>query len=503
MRRAEMDMLMDQTANRKAAPSAAAPALSDREKNVIIAGVLLSMLLAALDQTIVAPAMPTIGASLGDAHYLPWIVTGYLLTATAIAPLYGKISDIHGRRVTIHAAILIFLAGSIISALAPNMLALIAGRAVQGLGGGGLFAMSQTVIGDLVPPRERARYAAWISGTWAVASVAGPLLGGAFAEHMHWSLIFWINLPLGLFAMAIINTPLKKLPPAARRHTIDGWGALLLIAATGLLLLALNWGGSAYAWTSPEILGLLAGFAVLTAAFTLRLMMAAEPLIGIEVLANRIVLTGALAVFMLQASNVGLTVYLPVYLQSWLGLTAGESGIALLGLMLGTVAGATTSGRLIPRFAHYKRIALYGTAFAGICLVALALVAGSRSLLLIEALTALIGFGSGTTFPVSTVSVQNAVDRAHLGVATGVLTFLRSLGAALGVAALGAVALGYGLPLAGEGSAAVAETIESATPFTIIFLAAAAMILCSFLMLALMPEKPLRGGAPADAPVLE
>src|SRR5690606_5721459 len=188
-RRAEMDMSMDQTANRKAAPSAAAPALSDREKNVIIAGVLLSMLLAALDQTIVAPAMPTIGASLGDAHYLPWIVTGYLLTATAIAPLYGKISDIHGRRVTIHAAILIFLAGSIISALAPNMLALIAGRAVQGLGGGGLFAMSQTVIGDLVPPRERARYAAWISGTWAVASVAGPLLGGAFAEHMHWSLI--------------------------------------------------------------------------------------------------------------------------------------------------------------------------------------------------------------------------------------------------------------------------------------------------------------------------
>src|SRR5690606_35313259 len=219
-----------------------------------------------------APAMPTIGAALGDAHYLPWIVTGYLLTATAIAPLYGKISDIHGRRVTIHAAILIFLAGSIISALAPNMLALIAGRAVQGLGGGGLFAMSQTVIGDLVPPRERARYAAWIAGTWAVASVAGPLLGGSFAEHLHWSLIFWINVPLGLAAMAIINNPLKKLPVAAKLHSIDTLGALLLIVATALLLLALNWGGSAYSWMSAEILGLLAVSAIFWTAFAFRLL---------------------------------------------------------------------------------------------------------------------------------------------------------------------------------------------------------------------------------------
>jgi EmrB/QacA subfamily drug resistance transporter len=493
---------MDQAVDRKAAPSAAAPRLTEREKNVIIGGVLLSMLLAALDQTIVAPAMPTIGAALGDAQYLPWIVTGYLLTATAIAPLYGKISDVYGRRPTIHAAILIFLAGSVISALAPNMPVLIIGRAVQGLGGGGLFALSQTVIGDLVPPRERARYAAWISGTWAVASIAGPLLGGAFAEHLHWSLIFWINLPLGLLAMAIINNPLKKLPVAAKKHRIDGWGALLLIAATALLLLALNWGGSTYAWTSPEIFGLLAGSAVFWAAFTLRLLRASEPLISLEVLANRIVLTGALAVFMLQASNVGLSVYLPVYLQSYLGLTAGESGIALLGLLLGTVAGASTSGKLIPRFFHYKRIALLGTASASIGLVALAFLADTSSLVPIEILTALIGFGSGTTFPVSTVSVQNAVDRMHLGVATGLLTFLRSLGAALGVAVLGAVALGYGLPLAGE--AGMAGTAKAAAaPFATIFFVAAGMLAASFVMLALMPEKPLRGGAPVDAPTPE
>ena len=318
---------MDKAVNENIMPGFAPPPLTEREKNVIIAGVLLSMLLAALDQTIVAPAMPTIAGALGHAEYLPWIVTGYLLTATAMAPLYGKISDIYGRRPTIHAAVLIFLAGSLISAMAPNMLVLIIGRAVQGLGGGGLFTLTQTVIGDLVPPFERARYAAWISGTWAVASIAGPLLGGTFAEHLHWSLIFWINVPLGILAaMAIINNPLKKLPIVARNHRIDGWGALLLVIATSLLLLALNWGGSEYPWGSPEILGLLACSGAFWAALALRLMRAVEPLISLEVLGNPIVLAGTLSMFLLQAANVGMTVYLPVYLESVLGLVGQRFG---------------------------------------------------------------------------------------------------------------------------------------------------------------------------------
>ncbi len=350
---------MDQAVGKQAMVQSASP-VSESEKNAIIGGVLLSMLLAALDQTIVAPAMPTIARALGHAEYLPWIVTGYLLTATAVAPLYGKISDVLGRRPTIYAAILIFLAGSLVSALAPNMLVLVVGRAIQGAGGGGLFALAQIVIGDLVPPRERAKYAAWISGTWAVASVAGPLLGGTFAEHLHWSLIFWINLPLGFLAMAIINNPLKKLPIVAKHHRIDGLGAVLLIVATALLLLALNWGGSTYAWISPEILGLVACSAIFWAAFALRLMRAAEPLVSLEVLGNRIVLTGTLSMFLLQAASVGLSVYLPVYLQSIIGLSVSESGTAMLGLLLGTVAGATFSGQAIPRFVHYKRIALIG-----------------------------------------------------------------------------------------------------------------------------------------------
>ncbi|MBZ9897224.1 MFS transporter [Mesorhizobium sp. BR1-1-6] len=489
---------MDQAVDKQAVAAASAP-LTESEKNAIIGGVLLSMLLAALDQTIVAPAMPTIARALGHAEYLPWIVTGYLLTATAMAPLYGKISDVYGRRPTVYGAILIFLAGSLVSAMAPNMFVLVIGRAIQGAGGGGLFALAQTVIGDLVPPRERARYAAWISGTWAVASIAGPLLGGTFAEHLHWSLIFWINIPLGILAMAIINKPLRKLPVAARRHRIDGLGALLLVAATALLLLALNWGGSEYPWLSTEILGLIASSLVLWGAFALRLLRATEPLISLEVLSNPIVLAGTLSMFLLQAANIGLSVYLPVYLQSVIGLSASESGTALLGLMLGTVAGATFSGRTIPRFVHYKRIAIFGLAFAVLCLGVLSLVAGHASLLVVEILTTCVGLGSGTTFPVATVSVQNAVDPRHLGVATGVLTFLRSLGSALGVAILGAVALGNGLPLAGEGAQATGAGAEAAA-FGLIFVAAVVMLVMALLTLSLMPEKPLRGHP--EAPVL-
>lgn len=490
---------MDQTVSKPGA--AQGGTLSESEKNAIIGGVLLSMLLAALDQTIVAPAMPTIAEALGHAQYLPWIVTAYLLTATAMAPLYGKISDVHGRRPTLYAAILIFLAGSLVAALAPNMLVLIIGRAIQGLGGGGLFALAQTVIGDLVPPKERARYAAWISGTWAVASIAGPLLGGTFAEHLHWSLIFWINLPLGILAMAIINKPLKKLPVAAHRHSIDWLGATLLVIATSLLLLALNWGGGTYPWVSPQILGLFVVSAAVWALFAVRLVKAVEPLISLDVLGNSIVLAGTVALFLLQAANVGLSVYLPVYLQAHLGLTASESGMSMLGILLGTVAGATTSGRLIPRFVHYKRLALIGVGFGIVTLAVLAFVAGSASLLLVVLLTTCVGYGAGTTFPVATVSVQNAVERTHLGVATGVLTFMRSLGGALGVALLGAAGVAYGLPLMGEGVQSHAQ-LSSAVPFAAIFFVSVALLVATLLALAAMPEKPLRGRSEAETPMI-
>ena len=472
-----------------------APPISEREKNVIIGGVLLSMLLAALDQAIVAPALPTIGGALGHAEYLPWIVTAYLLTATAMAPLYGKISDIHGRRPTIYAAIVIFLAGSVVSALSVNMFMLIAGRAIQGIGGGGLFALTQTVIGDLVPPRERAGYSAWISGTWAVASVAGPLLGGYFAGHLDWSLIFWINLPLGAFTMVILNNPLKKLSVAARHHRLDAPGAILLVAATAVLLLALNWGGSTYPWLSAPIGGLIALSLIVWAVLFWWLLRTAEPLISLEVLVNPVVRTATIVLFIVQAVSIGLSVYLPIYMQLFLHLSVADSGTALLGLMLGTVAGAMGSGWLVAHVTHYKRIALIGLLLGTACLGALTLVLHHPSLLAVEILTIGAGIGLGTSLPIATVSVQNAVDRVHLGVATGLMTFMRSLGGAMGVAAFGAIALGYGLPLGREGTGTAMAGIGSPTAFGVMFLSGAACVFVSFLIFVLMPEKPLQGRA--------
>lgn len=480
-------------------PPQPAAAISESDKNAIIMGVLVAMLLAALDQMIVAPAMPTIGAALGDAVYLPWIVTAYLITATAMAPLYGKFSDIYGRRAAIATAIAIFLAGSLISALAPSMLMLIIGRAVQGLGGGGLIALAQTVIGDLVPPRERARYIAWISGTWATASVAGPVLGGYFAEHLHWSLIFWINFPLGLIALVVMNGPLKKLAIPHRRHRIDIAAALLLIAATSLLMLALNWGGHTYPWLSPPIIGLIGASIILWALFGWRLVRAEEPLISLKALGNPIVLAAGCASFMGQFGFVGMSVYMPVYLQQVLGLQVDTSGLALMGLLLGTVVGANTAGRLMMRITHYKRVAIVGTIGSALCFAALGWTVDSRSFLLSEALMFGAGIGCGTLFPTLTISVQNAVGMSHLGVATGVNVFLRSLGGAIGVAAMGAVALAYGLPLAREGGASAPGAAAAADAFGMIFYAASASMVAALVAVALMEEKPLQGRADREA----
>jgi EmrB/QacA subfamily drug resistance transporter len=423
--------------------------MTDRDRSTLMIGILTTMLLAALDQSIVTPAMPTIGGDLGDSHYLPWIVTAYLLAATSVAPLYGKVSDIHGRRGTLYVALGLFLLGSLSAALAPNIFVLIGARAIQGLGGGGIFALSQTIIGDMFPPRERAKYVAWIAAMWAVAGIAGPILGGTLTEY-YWPLIFWINLPLGALAIAIINKPIKKLPRISRPHQLDILGAMLLVAATSVLLLMLNWGGSIYPWSSVEILSLAAISFVFWVLFGLRMWRAIEPLVSIEVLSNRIVLMASSAMFLVQAANVGLTVYLPVYAQAYLGLSPARSGYALLGFLLGTVVGATIAGRLVPRVNKIKFIAACGATLTGIAFVATGALAAQTSLVTLEVLLILIGVSMGLCFPVTTISVQNGVDQMHLGVATGTLTFLRSLGSAIGVAVLGAIALGHGIPLGAE-----------------------------------------------------
>jgi EmrB/QacA subfamily drug resistance transporter len=462
----------------------------------IIVGVLLAMFLAALDQTIVAPALPTIGSSLGNAEYLSWIVTAYLLTATAVTPLYGKLADIKGRRPVIVGAIAIFVAGSIISALARSMLMLIIGRAIQGIGGGGLGALAMTVIGDVVAPRERGQYQGYISGMWGIASLAGPIVGGFLAHKLHWSMIFWINLPLAGLAIAVLNNPLKKLPPVRNQHRLDLLGASLVILATTSLMLMLTWGGSRYAWMSPQILGLAAVSVAFWVVFGLRIRHCDEPILPTEVLKNPVVATAATSNFFSMGVNLGLGVYIPLYLQGVRHLDPSSAGLSLVPLMASMVCGAAFSGWMTARLKHYKRVALIGVTTASLSLFALAAWANVLPYLWLEAVLMVSGAGIGTSFPLAIICVQNAVDPAHLGVATGAVTFLRSLGGAMGVSILGAVFLGYGFAQKAEAAKGFSDLgPQAGAAFGAIFLTAGIGLVIADLFLVLMEEKPLRGGA--------
>jgi EmrB/QacA subfamily drug resistance transporter len=460
----------------------------------IVVGVLLAMFLAALDQTIVAPALPTIGSSLGNAEYLSWIVTAYLLTATAVTPLYGKLADIRGRRPVIFGAIGIFVAGSIISALARSMLTLIIGRAIQGIGGGGLGALAMTVIGDVVAPRERGQYQGYISGMWGIASLAGPVVGGFLTHKLHWSMIFWINLPLAAIAVAVLNNPLKKLPPVHSQHRLDLLGAGLVIFATTALMLALTWGGSRYAWISPEILALAAVSLAFWVLFGLRIYHCDEPILPVEILKNPIVATATISNFFSMGVNLGLGVYIPLYLQGVRHLDPSSAGVSLVPLMLSMVCGAAFSGWMTTRLKHYKRVALIGVTVAALALFGLAVWVNTLPYLGLEAVLMVIGVGVGTSFPLVIVCVQNAVDPAHLGVATGAATFLRALGGAMGVSILGAVFLSYGFAQNADAAKGLSDLgPQGGAAFAAIFLTAGIGLVITNLFLLLMEEKPLRG----------
>jgi EmrB/QacA subfamily drug resistance transporter len=478
--------------------------LSEGEVRAIIGGIVLAMFLGALDQTIVATALPTIGRELGDAHLIPWVVTGYLIAATAVTPLYGKFSDIHGRRFALLTAISAFIVGSLACALAPNMLWLIVARAVQGLGGGGLISLAQTIIADVVPPKERGKYQAYVAGVFLTASVLGPALGGVIAQFLHWSVIFWVNLPLGLFALWMSYATLKRLPRNERPHKLDIPGAAIMVLATLALMLALSAGGNAYPWLSPQILGLLGLSLLFWIGFAARLLTASEPLIPVALLGNQVVRMGILAAAFGMGTYIGLTIYIPVYFETVWGLNAANSGLALLPLMLGTVTGATFSGRMMVRLTHYKRVPVIGLGLAVAATAVLAIFAAELPFWGVETVLAVISFGLGTLLPVSTVSIQNAVAAHQLGTVTGAMGFFRQLGGALMVAVLGAIVLG-GLGADGPGAArslrggelAIAPE-EVVGAFRWAFAAAAVTLACALACIVRMEELPLRGGQQAE-----
>ena len=474
--------------------------LDEREVRAIIGGIVLAMFLGALDQTIVATALPTIGRELGNAELIPWVITGYLISATAVTPLYGKFSDIHGRRFALLTAVSVFVLGSLACALAPNMLWLIVARAIQGLGGGGLISLAQTIVADVVSPRERGKYQAYIAGVFLTASVAGPTIGGVIAQYLHWSVIFWVNLPLGGLALWMSYTTLARLPRHERPHRLDIPGAALMVCATVALLLALSQGGNLHPWLSPQVIGLIGLSLVFWIAFALRLMRAREPLIPLPLFANQVVRTGVLAAAFGMGTFIGLTIYMPVYYETVWGLNAAQSGFALLPLMLGTVIGATTAGRLMSRLDRYKRVPIIGLSVAITAMLVLAFFVTTLPFWLVATLIAVISAGNGTLLPVSTVAIQNAVALHQVGTVTGAMGFFRQLGGALMVAALGAIVLG-GLGAADPDAArALRSGALSADPerfagaFSWAFGFAALILAGALGFLLRMRELPLRSG---------
>lgn len=481
-----------------------AAALSHADIRAIMIGIMLAMFLAALDQTIVATAMPTIGRELGEVAHLPWVVTSYLLASTAVTPLYGKLADIHGRRVTLLGGIVIFVIGSLACALAPSLWLLVLARFVQGLGGGGLISMAQTIIGDMVPPKERGRYQVYIASVFFASSLLGPVLGGLISEALHWSVIFWINLPLGLGAYWMTDKALRRLPRHERPHRLDVAGALLMTGATVTLLLALSWGGVHYPWASRPILGLVGASLLLWLGFAWRLRTAAEPLIPLAILANPVVRAGTIAAGFGMGTFIGLTIYLPLYFETVAGLSAANSGLGLIPLTCGTVLGATASGRAMTRLKHYKRVPIAGLCVALTGMALLVAYAGRLPLLSFGALLGLISVGFGMLLPVATVSIQNAVPLHQLGTATATANFFRQIGGALIVAVFGAIVLGG---IGANGAGLSAETLRAGAVeretmvrlFQYVFAATFAGFALALLFLLRMKELPLRGAAGAAA----
>jgi MFS family permease len=463
----------------------------------IVVGVLLAMLLSALDQVMVATALPTIAVSLGDVDNMSWVVTANLLSATAATPLYGKLSDIHGRRTMMLIAIGIYAAGSLACALAPSMLALILGRALQGLGGGGLMPLVQTIIGDVASPRDRPRYQSYTSSTFIVSMVGGPLHGGFFAEQVHWSAIFWVNLPLCGLAYLFPHTVLRQLPRHDRPHQLDVLGAALMVGAAVALMLALTWGGRRYAWVSPQIAALAAVSAALWVLFAWRVMAAAEPFIPLAVLSDGALRMGTAAAFFGVGTIIGLTIILPLYAQVALGLSVSGSAAAIIALQGAATITSIVGGRLLVHVVHYKRVPFIALFVAVAALIPLAWMPAGLSPTAALGLIALAGLGMGPMFPFTIVVVQNAVALHQMGVATGTMNFFRALGSTFIVTGFGAIVLAGAPMIRGLPVGDLLAAGEAAASFRWVFAAAIACLVVTLACLVMLEERPLRGaGAP-------
>ncbi len=471
--------------------------LTHQEARLIVFGIMLPVFMGSLDNTILASALPTIGRDFGDTHSLPWLITIYLLASTAVVPLYGKISDIHGRGFTLRIALAIYMAGSLLSALAPNMMVLILGRALHGLGGGGLASMGATILGDVASPKERGRYYAYFAVVYTTAGASGPVLGGFLAEYVHWSAIFWLNIPFGIAALIVTSVMLRRLPRHERPHRLDVIGAMLIVTASVSFMLALNLGGRDYPWLSPPVLTLFLIAAGVGMGFVWRLRTAPEPLIPIDILrsptARRCVVVHAFG----WGSIVGLNIFLPMYLQNVAGLSATTAGLSLMALMIALNMSAGTSGYFLGRMVHYKMLPIIGAVVAIGATTALAWWVDRLSLFWFELLLVLIGVGFGPVPGLAQVVLQNTLGRHQLGIAVGTMTFSRNLLATMLVALFGAIVAGsaaaVGTPTPGAiGGMLDADAAMAAEGFRWVFFTVAATLAVALVAILVLEEKPLQ-----------
>jgi EmrB/QacA subfamily drug resistance transporter len=421
-----------------ALPAPAADTARPTSVGPIIAALLLVMLLSALDQTIVSTALPTIVGELGGLQQLSWVVTAYLLSSTVVLPLYGKLGDLYGRKVVLQAAIALFLAGSALCGVAQDMTQLIVLRAVQGFGGGGLMVITMAAIGDLIPPDQRGRYQGMFGGVYGVATVIGPLLGGFLVEHLSWRWIFYINLPLGIAACAVIGVAFK--PHTAHvKHRIDYLGAAFLALALTCVVLFTSEGGTLLPWSSVQLWLTLVLGVVGIGGFIYEERLAAEPLMPLHLFRHRTFVLFSLIGFVVGIALFGSVTFIPLYLQVVKGSTPSQAGTQLLPMMAGMIATSVASGRLITRLGKYRMFPIAGTAIGGVAMALLSTLSLDTPLSTIYLYMALLGLGLGMVMPVIVLAVQNTVEFRHLGVATSGATLFRSIGGSIGVATFGAL----------------------------------------------------------------
>jgi EmrB/QacA subfamily drug resistance transporter len=458
------------------------------------AAVVLAMLPAVLDQTILATGLPVIASDLGSLGDVSWVVTAYVVATAATTPLWGKLGDRYGRKLLLEVSLGLFLVASALCGMAQDITQLIAVRVVQGAAAGGLMTLAMAAVGDLVSPRERGRYQGYIAATFAVATVVGPLLGGVLVESVSWRWVFYVNLPLGIAALAGLHLRLPAAPAGPADRRLDVFGATLLAGATGALMLTCIWGGSRYAWDSAPILALLGATVALAAILVVHERRASDPIVPFHLLRTPTVAVVSAALFLATAALFAITVFVPLFLQTATGATPTEAGLLLAPAMLGITVSTMLSGRSISRTGRYKRFPIAGLALMSGALLFLGLVAPDASRLATGIGLVVFGLGFGMVTQVLVTAIQNSVDRRELGMATATAGFFRALGGAVGAAALGAVFAAQAGARVSEGGAGIGGLVRGDVIDGVqaVFLVAAPLAALALVAVVRLREVPLR-----------